>query len=631
MEVCRVSHVIDETPFRIAVGNFALGKFLNGIRPVIVENICDWCERNIDLSYDHTTSANGKVRLYSYQREPLEATDNPECQEVTLCFSQRLGKSSIWKYSLLKHVHDGGCSGLIVYPSMALSERTNQDTVLPLLQTLPDVAKDLSMRGNRKVDSYHMPSQGSVLYFLGGGAQVISSTANFTVLDESDFIELQNADDEDKNMSQIKALRIRMQSFKRRMMIVCSSPTQYGGVVYQNWKRGSMGEWNMRCLKCGELSPTKQLAFYVDGNRWAGLQWRKDDNGEVIEDSIRWVCPHCLHEHVFADAQRMNDLGQYVHLRPSNVLHRSFQCGALGNPMLWTWREIAQAQEDATDGEGKKFLANSILSQPYKHRADGDAGVSIEDANHGRQIEYPADLGSRLCLVTAGIDQQKSELAGAKYYVSVVRGWDDAGNSWLLSAGTDNTLDDVAVRLDASYHGRKVAFALIDSGGFSIEEDVRPFVDARTNCFLYKGTDLKSLDGKDFKLSGSHKLWLCNALGYQVKLLDLLYSPKRASGYAWNLPRVVDDEYFRQLCNVQPNTRMGKDGNGYEYVNWHAFGGARRDFFDSEKMALAAMEIACSILPAHAFPSGHKPTFWVREQVVRLARMRKIGGTPRHN
>lgn len=620
-----MSFNVNEQPFLDAVCNFALRKFLSGIKPVLKEDICDWVENNIDLSFDKTAAANGKVKLYPYQKEPLRATDDPTCQEVTLMWTQRLSKSFCWKASLLKHVHDGNCSSLVLYPSAQMGERMNQDTVLPLLQTLPDVARDLSMRGNKKTDSYHIPSQGSVIYFAGSGTQIISYTANFCILDESDFIELQNADDEQKNMQQIKALRIRMQSFQQRMMIVCSSPTQYGGVVYQNWKRGSMGEWNMRCLHCGELSPTKQLAFYVDGNRWAGLQWKKDDNGEVIEDSIRWICPHCLHEHVYQDAWQMNEHGVYVHQRPNNILHRSYQAGALANPTLWTWREIAQAQEDAVDPDGKKFLCNSILSQPYKHCAEGDSSVSIEEANRGRQTEYPSDLGSRLCLVTAGIDQQKSELAGAKYYVSVVRGWDDAGNSWLLSAGTDNSLSDVASRIDANYYGHKVDFVLIDSGGFAIEEDVRPFVDSRPNCFLYKGTDLKALGGKDFKTAGAHKMWLCNALGYQVKLLDLLYSPKRASGYAWNLPTAVDPEYFKQLCNVQPNTRMGKDGNGYEYVNWHAFGAARRDFFDSEKMALAAMDIACFVLPAHAFPQGHKPTFYVREQLARLSRLKKAG------
>lgn len=619
-----MSFEVREQPFIDAVCSFTLKKFLSGIKPVIKEEIVPWVESTVDLSFDKTTSANGLVRLYSYQKEPLKATDDPTCQEVTLMFSQRLGKSSVWKYALLKRIHDGGCSGLIVYPSLALSERTNQDTVLPLLQTLPEVARDLSMRGNKKTDSYHIPSQSSVIYYLGGGSQVISSTANFCCLDESDFIELNNASDEDKNMSQLKALRIRMQSFKERMMIVCSSPTQYGGIVYQNWKRGSMGEWNMRCLHCGELSPTKQLAYYVDGNRWAGLQWKKNDNGDVIEDSIRWICPHCLHEHVYQDAWAMNDNGIYVHQRPNNVLHRSFQAGALANPTLWTWREIAQAQEDAVDPDGKKFLVNTILSQPHKHVAEGDASITIEDTNRSRQIEYPKDLADKLVLIVAGIDRQASEIANSKYFVSVVRGFCDNGDSYLISCGIDQTLADVESRISQTYYGHKVALALIDNGGFETDE-VQPFIEAHSNLYWYKGANAKQIDNKDWKPSQNvKKLFLCNALGYQVQLLDLLYTTRQKDGYRWYLPVNVDADYFTQLCNVQPARAM-KDQNNFAFENWCSYGANRRDYFDCEKQVLVAVDVACHYFPANLFPTGHKPTFFIKRELQKLARMKKIG------
>jgi len=614
----------DETPFYEMASNFALKKFLEGIKPHIVEDICEWCENTIDLSYDKTAAANGKVKLYPYQKEALRATDDPTVQEVTLMWTQRLSKSFCWKASLLKHVHDGNCSSLILYPSAQMGERMNQDTVLPLLQTLPDAARDLSMRLNKTKDSYHIPSQGSVIYFAGSGTQIISYTANFCILDESDFIDLQNSDDEQRNMSQLKALRIRMQSFKERKLIVCSSPTQYGGIVYQNWKRGSMGEWNMRCLNCKSLYPTKQLAYYVDGSKWAGLQWEKDENGTIIEDSIRWICPNCGHEHTYADAWQMNEQGMYVHQRPNNLLHRSFQVGALANPSLWTWREIAQAQEDATDGDGKKFLANSILSQPYKHVAEGDTSVSIEETNKKRQVDYPNDLAQKLVLVVAGIDRQASEIANSKYYVSVVRGFCDNGDSYLLSCGIDQTLADVEARIGNQYYGHKVALALIDNGGFETAE-YQPFIESHSNLFWYKGTSASKIDNKDWIAStNAKKLFLANALGYQVKLLDRLYTTRRIDGNHWYLPINVDGDYFTQLCNVQPARAM-KDQNNYAFENWCSYGNNRRDFFDCEKMLLCALDIACNVLPAHVFPTGHKPAFWVREQLMKLARAKKIG------
>ena len=72
--------------------------------------ICDWVEHHVDLTYDSTSAESGHIQLYPYQREPLAATELDGCQEVTLCWGQRMGKSTIWKMSLLKHVADGGLS-----------------------------------------------------------------------------------------------------------------------------------------------------------------------------------------------------------------------------------------------------------------------------------------------------------------------------------------------------------------------------------------------------------------------------------------------------------------------------------------------------------------------------------------
>ena len=484
-----------------AACSWAARRLLLSARPREREDICQWVENNVDLSYDQTSSASGLVRLYPYQREILAACDDPSVREVTIMAGQRLGKSSVWKYSLLKRVHDGGLSGLIMYPSQELGERTNQDTVRPLLCELADARQDLSRRGNVKADSYHMPSCQSVLYFLGGGSQAISYTANWAVLDECDFVSLEQSDGEGRNMDQMRALRVRMQTFSRRMLIACSSPTSPGGVVNRAWERGSRGVWCLRCLGCGALYPSKQLAFPMAEGRWGGLQWRKDEGGAVMAGSIRWICPACGREHVEAEAAAMNEAGAYSHQRDSNAVHRSFQVGALGNPRLWSWLEIAQAQEEATDTDGKKYLANTILGVPYRHVREDDPAVSIEAANHARQVEYPPDLAERLSIVVAAVDQQKSELAGTKYFVSVVRGWDEAGNSYLLSAGVDHSLEDVERRTRAEYHGKRAALVLFDHGGFNNSEDVDPYLAGHPEAYYYKGTAGKFLNGRpqDFR------------------------------------------------------------------------------------------------------------------------------------
>ena len=125
----------------------AVLRFLRMMRPKERQPICDWVQERVDLKYDATSAAAGKIELYPYQVEPLMATEDPNVQQVTLEWAPRLGKSTIWKMSMLKRLADGGLSGLIVYPTMEMGVKTNKDTVQPLMMTLPEARRDLATRG----------------------------------------------------------------------------------------------------------------------------------------------------------------------------------------------------------------------------------------------------------------------------------------------------------------------------------------------------------------------------------------------------------------------------------------------------------------------------------------------------
>ena len=597
-----------------------------GSRPRIP--ICDWVGSTIDLSYDATGAQNGLVQLYPYQIEPLKATEESGVDEVTLMWGQRLGKSTIWRFSLLKRIYDGGCNGLIVYPSEAMGLRTNKDSVLPLLRTLPNLRADLSLIGARRKDSYHLPSARSIVYFLGGTTQLINYTANWGAIDEVDFIKVEKADENDEdaqNVDQIRSLRLRMQTYKQRLLIATSSPTTFGGAINANYQRGSRGVWHLRCLKCGALSPGNRLAFLKPDGSYAGLQWDKTEAGDIIEDSIRWICPQCGHAHAFADAAEMNRQGCYLHANAASH-HRSFQAGALANPWVWTWLQIAEKQEDAIDANGRRFLANTVLGMPYKHTRAGDSSLSIPDALRSHQVAYPPDLDGRLSVITAGIDQQASQLAGAKYYVYAVRGWDEQGNSWGLDAGVANSTEELAQLATRTWHGLPIMLALLDAGGFDDNSQrTDPLVHAHANILYYKGGDdrTNALRGKLWRASDNNRhLILCNAIAYQVRLLDLLYGPPKPRGYRYAIDPSASPAYFEQLAAMQPNNRM-RNGNGDAFNNWVP-GSARHDFFDAEKMALAALDIGCTLTPANRFRHGDRPLFWRAEQLREALRAQTL-------
>ena len=601
----------------------AVRRCLQVLVPRKREPIVGWVENSIDLSYDRTSSASGKVCLYPYQRDPLEATERPGVRQVTLMWGPRLGKSTVWKFSLLKRLHDGNCSGLILYPSLAMGLKTNADTLEPLIRTLPEVQADLSRRGNITKDSYRLDSCNSIVYFLPGGAQVINYTANWCCLDEADQIEVGNTGEEGENIDQLRALKIRMQTFRNRMLIDCSSPTNYGGLIYQAYKTGSRHVWHLRCLHCGNLTQANQLAFPLKQGSYAGLQWLKDESENIIIDSIRWICPICGHEHTEEDAIEMASSGEYVPQNPEEQEHLSFQVGALANPWLWTWREIAEAQEAAVDTGGRKHLRNNILGMPYEpKRANDLLTQSIPEVLEGKKQDVPSDARSRIACVTAGIDQQATGLSGTNYYVWSVRAWDELGNSWSVGHGLANTVAELDQVVNATYCGQKILLCLMDAGGFAgNEQRTDGFIASHTNTAYYKGGDQRTLalgPGQSWRWSDNVRyLVLCNALHYQEKLLDLVYGVKRAVGYEWHIPAAPDKPYLTQIAAMRPNLRM-KDGRGEAFCNWNP-GAERHDYFDTEKMSLAAVDVCVQLFRPDQWPRRRLPAYIVAE-TIRAAR-----------
>ncbi len=585
--------------------------------------ILEWC-RELDMAHDATSATVGNFSPYPYQREPLEATESPDVRQVTIQAGQRLGKSQIWKTSLLKRIHDGGCLGMILYPSVELAADTNRDTVLPLLKTLPNVRRDLRTRGNLKKSSYHLPSAASIVYY-SGSTPALSKTINFGVVDEVDFGEVEKTDEDGKNTSNITALKIRMKTHPLHLLLVVSSPTLYGGPVYQQWLAGSRGTWCLRCLYCGHLCPGNQLSHPMQDGTFRGLQWQKDQQGNVDASTIRYLCPRCGHAHVWADAVEMNLRGQYVHANAAKTAHRSFQVGALANPALWPWLEIAEAQEAAVTLDGRKYLRNTVLGMPYKPVAHhNDSTETRADVLKSRQTALPRNLHDRLSAVILGADTQAHGLGGAKYWIWIARGWDENGNSWLLGSGLANSLAELEQAGTATYHGQRPLLRMVDQGGFDNATDLLPFVAARPGWLTYKGEDAGKLKGLLWRSSDTDpRLILADAIGYQVRLLDAIYGPPRPSGHLWSICDAPPAEYLEQLAAVAPNLRAE---NGDAFGKWKS-ANARRDYFDCEKMALVALDVAAKLLPPEYWPRKNLPLFRRLEILAELQRRQHLAKT----
>jgi hypothetical protein len=242
----------------------------------------------------------------------------------------------------------------------------------------------------------------------------------------------------------------------------------------------------------------------------------------------------------------------------------------------------------------------------------------------GKCQPYPLDLGARLSGVFAGIDTQSDKLATTKYWIYVVRGWCENGDSYLLDCGTANTLAALEAELNKVYFGHRILLRLVDQGGFDNRMDLIPFVAALHGWMTYKGENVSDLKGLPLKVSDTDgKLILADAKGYKVQLLDAMFGPPRPDGYVWRIPESAPKEYLAQLAAYRPNTRAD---NGDAFVNWKPFNDERCDYFDAEKMARVAFDVFQRLNPPDAWPRTNVPLFRRLEIIQEIKRRQAAAG-----
>lgn len=573
---------------------------LQGILPREAVSVLDFVADEIDLARD-STAARDRLVLDPYQREPLEAIATDGVNEVSVVAVEQTGKSAIWVCYVLYRLRHGACPMCVVYPNDDVAADTNRERLEPLMQGIPELARELARPKTKRKDAYHFRE--AVMHFMGAGSPVLSRPFELVVADEPDFwVGLTNDDaaskqsqKAQKNVGNLLNLRKRLRTYReRRKFLKVCSPTLISGTIWKEWKAGSRGMWHLQCLKCGQLVPS---------HRTGCLQWALDDSEEPVEASIRWVCPECGREHRESEAKALNDGGRYIHKRDTIRTNRTFQWGALSCPRAIGWLEIALAQMAGGDSgtlEDQKFLDNSFRGLPLQERKRKSVKQSDFLSTHERPQARPEDL--RAIILSA--DTQDDG------WFAVVRGIDDQGHSHGLRAEFCQTADDLEALYNWQYGDLVPMIGIIDEGGHRVKA-VRSLIKRNGGLYTYKGASMSTKDIDDGWVVSDNvdRLILANPYRYQEKLLWLLYKCSDPDGAEfWSVPAGMEGfhpDYVSQLLALRSNPRKR---NGHEYRNWDS-GSDADHFFDAEKMWLVALSYALAKVGLKCWRGGRLPIF----------------------
>jgi len=569
------------------------------------QNPVEWAIKNISFKQDKTAFVDKlDLSLTPYLIPLIKYWDfSGKIQEMTVVAPQQMGKSlGSWMIGLLWSFKNMPCLSMVIYPSDDKAEKINQDKFIPMMKEIPALNEELQLPKTKQKDCFRFSA--FVSYFQGSGARISSYPAKIRIAEELDDWQY-----EEDAAPKIEDLRIRARSFDESLFVKNSSPKgsyvdkdNVSSKIWREFLKSSQGYWHLCCLNCGKLS--------IRSCDIHNLQFETTEDDEIIQSSLRIVCPECKHEHPESDKREMNLKGDYIHLYPDRYdYHAGFQWGALASQRnSLSWLNIAEAQLEAgrtAEVKTQIFFDNCIRGLPHKQRKGTDAERS-KVLSHCAPMPDPAILEG----VFISADTQDN----GWYYI--IRGIDGKENTYKLAEGNVKTLTDLENLKLKGWGGIACLAGIIDEGGHKAVE-VQRFVESHKGWYSYKGG---SMYKERFRLSDNKtKLIWAISKQYQSDLLYYIYQQDKRENSYWYLPPEVSETYLKHILDMRPDKKK-KSGNLYE--NWEGTGDDH--YFDCEKMMIVVLDFAKKHFRPSEWRAG-KGT-WIKRKKITIIKSANASG-----
>lgn len=514
-----------------------------------------------------------------------------------------------------------------------LATARQENNILPMLDHsgLSDRLQSLDDKNKRKTGKTKEQLSwrgGGWLRFYGAvnPANFRSHSAQYVFLDEIDAWPLVIGKDGDP----VKLADGRTNAFYNlRKILRVSTPTLVGqSKIWEYFKRGDQRQYNVPCPRCGE---NIILRFrHKDGEKTYGLIWELDNEGQLIPESVEYVCQCCGGLIRNAEKALMLEAGGWVPTAtPVDEFVRSYDYPSILSPAsMFPWSGIVKAYLDAFDERGNvkdhgaaQTFYNNQLARPWEAKG---RRIYFQEVSAHRRSAYTYGTipntyaeqfaGSKVVVVTIAVDVHKSNLA-----VAVV-GWCKDGRSFLIEydriPATDEdkgceSLDDGAWGvLETEYIGKRwtaddgtvygPSMTFVDAGKFT--NTVYAFcAQYETAVFPIFGRETlaKRAVVKEFNIANNSQG--TPTVSISVNLFkDELAGIFRASwggvdtqpANHFNAPADATDAQLRELTREVKREELTEDGHHKKFV-WHRPRHADQELWDLMVYNRCALYVVC--------------------------------------
>jgi len=434
-----------------------------------------------------------------------------------------------------------------------------------------------------------------------------------------------------------------------RKILDLSTPLVKGqSKIEERFLSGDQRRYFVCCLSCGFPQELRWNRVNAETGEVTGIVWETSD-GNLIEDSVRYLCCNCGHPHTNDDKTRLLSPDYGAEWRPTATArdpnHRSYHLSALYSPPgMQTWAACVRSWLDAWDPEtnsprdvGKlQVFYNNVLGEPFKVFGEK---LRFEVVSKHRRHAYtygtvPNKWAASYCdgpvaLLTCSVDVHKTNLKAAVF------GWCRDRRAILVDyhtfEGDPSQLDDPGTwgelrRLieDREYRaddGKQyhIEITLIDSG-YLTDQVYRFCGEYESGCFPSKGRDPQSTNIRDkefteFTTPNGLRAFAITVNFYKDRWSAALRKEWDGQGLQpinyFNAPLDVTDDQLRELTVETKREIIDKSSGKRRGFEWHRPSGAKNELWDLLVYNNAAVDlIAWSVCKELGLEFTNWAAFW---------------------
>ncbi|MEN6532183.1 MAG: phage terminase large subunit family protein [Bryobacteraceae bacterium] len=536
------------------------------------QKLSEWAEENFILSPEYSAHS-GRLSLYQFQREPLDAFTNPYVRHIVLMTCTQLIKTLLQQVAIAYVIARAPGPILWAHPSDTDAETISKERLSPMIRDMPCLTGKVApeKRTSKSNTILHKVFPGGSLSLIG--AQTPGNFARrsirYFLADERDKWKANVGKEGDGFSLGVK----RTATFRSLAKIIeaCSPTIEGNSQIAAAYENSDQRKFWVPCPQCG----ARQIL------KWGQVRDPRFKGKQTAD--TRYECEHCGAQWPDVERWEAVERGEWRADKPFAGT-AGFWISELYSP----WKKLGDLVADFLSKKDSpselQTFVNTTLAETWKEQGDAPDHEKLMVRREDSYRLGQAPIG--VVFLTAGVDVQKT-------WIEVyVWGWGRGRQRWVVDHFRIERSPFDQAAWDALTEILNQAYQRQDGAALSI---VRMAVDtgfASNEVYQWARQQgagrVMAVDGRqhlaalvaaptqvDVTVSGRKirhgaKLWPVDVSACKSELYGLLGKERPAEGEPYptgwvHFPKDLDEEFFRQLTAESLTTHVVK---GYRKTEW---------------------------------------------------------------